>query len=127
MYQPLRPCPACARHVRSIEPACPFCDAALVPDATDAPRVDGPRLSRSAMLLLGSAALMEGCPQPQVAAVYGAPPPVAVDAAPRTRRDAPAATVPRSPPDDPGSNAEVYGAPPPQQPSAADAGPSRTR
>lgn len=111
MYQPLRPCPSCARHVLHTESACPFCAEALAPLATEAPRADGPRLSRSAMLLLGSAALAEACSQPQVAAVYGAPPPTAVDATPP--RTAPR-TVPRTPPDDPGSNAEVYGAPPPR-------------
>ncbi len=121
MYQPLRPCPACDRHVRHTESACPFCAAALTPDVPEAPRVDGPRLSRSAMLLLGSAALAEACRQPQVAAVYGAPPPIAVDAG--------ATTTPRSPPDDPGSSAEVYGAPPPRlpPPATADAGTARKR
>lgn len=121
MYQPLRPCHACARHVRSTESACPFCAAALVPDVADPPSVEGPRLSRAAMLLLGSAALAEACRQPQVAAVYGAPPPTAVDATPVVAPRPPPAVAPRSPPDDPGSSAEVYGAPPPPA-VTADAG-----
>jgi hypothetical protein len=124
MYQPLRPCPACARHVRAVESACPFCAAALVPEGPTAPRPEGPRLSRSAMLLLGSAALAEACQRSApVANVYGAPPP------PTPVADAGPAAAPRSPPDDPGSSAEVYGAPPPRPlPQAtADAGAARKR
>lgn len=68
------------------------------------------------MLLLGSAALAEGCKQPQVAAVYGAPPTPAVTADASSTPLPPPPTRPAqpAPPDDPGSGAEVYGAPPPQ-------------
>lgn len=122
MYQPLRPCPACARHVLHDEAACPFCAAPLAPGAPEPARADAPRMSRSAMLLLGSAVLLEACPQPQVAAVYGAPPTPSV-AAPSTT-PAPSRATPRTAPDDPGSSAEVYGAPPPR-PAQGDGGPGQ--
>ena len=49
----LRPCPACARHVRADDARCPFCDGVLeVAHATSASR---PRLSRAAQRAFGSA------------------------------------------------------------------------
>jgi hypothetical protein len=52
---PLRPCPACSRHVRAAELCCPFCDAALdaVTSKAGAPPA---RLGRAALLAFGAAA-----------------------------------------------------------------------
>lgn len=92
----LAPCPACARHVRHDEAACPFCAAALSPrdEAAHDEGNAGLRLSRRALLLAASAGL-SGC---ATAALYGGPPPSAPDPA----------------------TATIYGGPPPP----ADAGPS---
>jgi hypothetical protein len=62
MYQPMAPCPACARHVRVRESACPFCAAALPADfaAHVAPDPTG-RLSRSAIAALATAVLGAAC------------------------------------------------------------------
>ena len=51
----LSSCPACARHVRVSEAACPFCGAALSDAfrARPAPRSPAARLSRSALYALG--------------------------------------------------------------------------
>jgi hypothetical protein len=43
----LRPCPACARHVRPADDACPFCGAA-VPPATPRPQLVG-KITRAAV------------------------------------------------------------------------------
>ena len=52
----LRPCTACARHVRVTEAACPFCgasvDASLA--ASPAPLPPAARLSRAALFALGA-------------------------------------------------------------------------
>ena len=43
-------CTACARHVRSTEGACPFCDAAIEPSIGDQePNVVNERLTRGAL------------------------------------------------------------------------------
>ena len=57
----LRPCPACARHVRASDARCPFCDGALGPaHASPTPRG---RLHRAAQMAFGSAlaASLAGC------------------------------------------------------------------
>ena len=62
----LRPCPACCRHARVSEPACPFCgvlfDSAF--GAGPAPRAPTVRLARAALFALGAgtAALATACP-----------------------------------------------------------------
>ncbi len=60
----LVPCPACDRHVRATEPACPFCNEALsvraVPTANDA-RNPLRRVPRAAMLTLGATIALTGC------------------------------------------------------------------
>lgn len=55
----LFPCPSCARHVRSDERTCPFCDAALSPDfaAPLATRIAGQPLSRAALVFATAAAM----------------------------------------------------------------------
>ncbi len=47
MPPPLSPCPACARHVRASETACPFCKAALPGTLPVIPGASG-RLTRAA-------------------------------------------------------------------------------
>jgi hypothetical protein len=54
----LRACPACARHVRVSESACPFCRSAL-PDtfgASPSARAPGVRLTRAALFAFGTGA-----------------------------------------------------------------------
>jgi hypothetical protein len=55
----LRPCPDCKRHVRAIETACPFCDAAL-PQAAMAPVPTG-RVATRAAILFASATAIAAC------------------------------------------------------------------
>lgn len=54
MYQPMNPCPACARHVRTTEARCPFCDAEF-PQALRAQRAPDTtrRLTRAAAFAFG--------------------------------------------------------------------------
>lgn len=47
------PCPACARHVRQGDEACPFCGAK--PSPANELRLPSARLSRAALLALGAA------------------------------------------------------------------------
>jgi hypothetical protein len=72
----LRPCPACSRHVRVKEGACPFCGVSLEPSfsAAPAPLPPSRRLSRAALIALGagSLALAPGCGESSTA-MYGAP------------------------------------------------------
>lgn len=58
----LRPCPACQRHIRIDEEACPFCATANVP--AEPRRMPAGRFTRAAVFagaLAGSAALATGC------------------------------------------------------------------
>jgi hypothetical protein len=59
----LLPCPGCARHVRAIDPMCPFCGAALPTSLRQqmVPRVPLKRLGRSATLAFGAALAAAGC------------------------------------------------------------------
>src|SRR5262245_60284356 len=62
MAPPLVPCPACARHVRIGERACPFCDAALPGDLR--PRAVRPptrRVGRAAAFFLGATVSLTAC------------------------------------------------------------------
>jgi hypothetical protein len=60
-------CPACARHVRADERACPFCGHELPPGFSEAPAAPSPtvRLSRAALYAVGVGALSltaaQGC------------------------------------------------------------------
>jgi hypothetical protein len=73
------PCPACNRHVVTVETACPFCATAL-PDSfraqAPAPRPPG-RISRAAMLaaLVTAGACSDALPPPPPAPAYGVPAP----------------------------------------------------
>jgi len=80
-HECMHPCPSCARHVRSYETACPFCEAAL-PGRCERP--DAPPLGRvasRAALTFFAAAAIAACgktsttndPQPQITK-YGGPP-----------------------------------------------------
>jgi hypothetical protein len=51
---PLRPCPACARHVLAAERACPFCSHPLAVDATVVSQVPA-GLGRAARMAFGAA------------------------------------------------------------------------
>ena len=80
-HECMHPCPSCARHVRSFETTCPFCEATLpgaclLPDAPPLGRV----ASRAAITFFAAAAIA-ACgktstvndPQPQITK-YGGPP-----------------------------------------------------
>ena len=76
----LAACPSCARHVRTDERRCPFCEAALPPSLRSTPAVETPavRLSRAALYAVGVGALSlssaQGCGSTAMPP-YGAPPP----------------------------------------------------
>jgi hypothetical protein len=82
----LRPCEACARHVRADETRCPFCEAELG-EAPAAPGSPAGRLGRAALMAVGvtlgvgvaaaTVTSISGCggkPDPNHAKPYGAPP-----------------------------------------------------
>ena len=50
----LVPCPACQRHVRAAETACPFCEVALDTSNTVAPELPTQRLGRAALFAFGA-------------------------------------------------------------------------
>lgn len=69
MYQPLAPCPACSRHIKTTERTCPFCKGA-VPETIAESALPGAssRLSRAAafaftasIAVTGAAAAVTGC------------------------------------------------------------------
>src|SRR5262245_63081693 len=62
MYQPLVPCPRCERHIKTTEPACPFCGA-VPPSDLAARAIAGPtqRLSRAAAFVFGASLTVAGC------------------------------------------------------------------
>jgi hypothetical protein len=59
----LLPCPACARHVRVNEPACPFCKEALPAAFRGEARPEAPRvrLARAALFALGTGTAALAC------------------------------------------------------------------
>ena len=75
----LRPCSACARHVRADVTACPFCEAPLAIE-TATPPLPQERLGRAARMAFGGAAAVAltvaACdpPKENIAMPYGAPP-----------------------------------------------------
>lgn len=71
----LVPCPACDRHVRSGDPACPFCGAKTVAAPSGATGPAARALTRAAILFVGATAV-GGC-STEVVAMYG---PAPVDA-----------------------------------------------
>ena len=69
MYQPLAPCPACSRHIRTTERTCPFC-ASAIPESITESALPGAssRLSRAAafaftasLAVTGAAVGTSGC------------------------------------------------------------------
>ena len=68
----LRPCAACERHRRDVEPCCPFCGARALLEPTSRPG-DPSRATRAALVFggvaLAAAAAVSCAPK------YGAPPP----------------------------------------------------
>ena len=113
----LHVCPSCERHVRSIEKACPFCEATLPDDfgVCGEPRAMGRPLTRAAFILMSATALTacgKSTGMGGGAEIYG-PPPVDV------RPDASAKTQTQpNPPDPQPEPVAVYGPAP-----VADAGP----
>lgn len=99
-------CPSCRRHAKATEAACPFCTAPL---AATTPRAPLPRLSRSALVALGTAAVFgaasSGCGSEESTTqtaqdagspdawsgnpVYGGPPDDPIDAGRDAGPDAP--------------------------------------
>lgn len=62
MDSALVPCPACDRHVRASEAACPFCNAPLPADLAPRPVVLPPRrLGRAAALAFGASLTLAAC------------------------------------------------------------------
>lgn len=57
----LVPCPACTRHVRVSESACPFCDAALDLGHIPEPALPTRRLSRVALVAFTSSLALGAC------------------------------------------------------------------
>jgi hypothetical protein len=122
----LAPCPACGRHVRVSEHACPFCTAELGDSlrAAPGPRPITSRLGRAALFALGASSMSvavacgPSAPAP-VAPVYGGPPvtpapgagePTPADAGTSTLapvQDSGEALPPRPP-------MALYGGPPPR-------------
>ena len=72
-------CPGCGRHVKSDDPACPFCQAAVVaPPSANACQGPcsghrSPRLGRAALMAAGAALLCAACGRSTFAA-YGTSP-----------------------------------------------------
>ncbi len=114
----LAACPSCARHVRSSEPACPFCHAPLDDAFRVAPPrlAPGVRLTRAALFALGAGvALTPACSskssEPTILPAYGAA--VWSDASIETASDAAAGPFQYEPETDGSAT-----------PNAADASPS---
>lgn len=114
------PCPACARHVRHDEAACPFCAATLTPREAmlDDEGNVGLRLSRRALLIAASAGL-SGCVP---VALYGGPPPRAPDPAAQTLDGGPPTPAAQTP--DGGPPTPTAQTPDGGTPTPADAGPA---
>ena len=80
----LVPCPACVRHIRATDSACPFCGVQVDLSPAGPTMGSGPRLGRAATFAFGAALAAAGAigcesEEPNVP-LYGAP--VPVDAGP---------------------------------------------
>jgi hypothetical protein len=115
MTSTLGPCPCCHRHVRTLEPRCPFCAGALGARAVEPPPVVE-RLGRAALFAFraSTAAALVGLaacgtsdrpPEETIAQPYGAPP--------EPPRPDPFPEPPRIPEE---TIAQPYGAPPDPRP-----------
>ena len=108
MYQPLAPCPACSRHVKTAERICPFCKGALTEAIGEsALPVASSRLSRAAAIAFTASLAVTGAASASVGCSTGTIPGPTSDASPG----------PTPGPNDDGGNQAAYGAP------AFDAGP----
>lgn len=119
----LRPCPACARHARVSEEACPFCGEGFTESFRAAlrPRPPGGRLTRAALFAVGAGGLVAASACGSGASgnvLYGAPPATddgGVSAPVDASGDAPVDGAPDSPATDlvdGGNYAVPYGLPP---------------
>lgn len=103
----LTPCPACHRHVRKTETACPFCSASISLAHLPAPQLPSSRLGRAATFafgasLVGVTALVScSADDSPGTAVYGGPPVPSAGAGGET-----------SEPGGGGAGTAVYGGPP---------------
>ncbi len=79
----LRPCPACTRHARVSEHACPFCGKRFAESfrANARPQAPAVRLSRAALAAFGAGTLAfaPACSSGSSNPLYGAPPPEYTD------------------------------------------------
>ena len=66
-------CPGCARHVKSDESACPFCQQSLAPKACAGVCFGPPttRFGRAALMVAGAALLGVGCSTANTTPAYG--------------------------------------------------------
>lgn len=107
----LLPCPGCSRHVRAVEPLCPFCGEALPLSLRErTPRLPTRRLGRSATFAFGAALAASACGEAHTPEQDGS---VAVDSGSRIDEDA-------------GPNAQDAGSTAPDAGEALDAGPAPT-
>jgi hypothetical protein len=82
-------CPACQRHVKSDEAACPFCQTTFSPAPPCAGGCSGPtaaRLAKAALVAAGAALLGAACQSHSAIVPYGTPP--QFDAGTDTHQDA---------------------------------------
>lgn len=115
---PLKPCPACARHVLMAEVDCPFCRAPLPRVSPDGVRVPSAGV-RAATALLGVALATSACTKTELEAPPAPSPPD------HGRHAVPAYGAPPVPPERPAIDAGAVPSPP-LAPNAADAAPPRT-
>ncbi|MGE3636174.1 MAG: hypothetical protein AB7P00_40095, partial [Sandaracinaceae bacterium] len=71
----LSPCPSCGRHVRFVEPSCPFCGSLATRPEPQRGRITMPRgqVTRAAIVLLGAVGA-SACDDGGSADIYGAAP-----------------------------------------------------
>ena len=118
MYQPLAPCPGCARHVRVADPTCPFCGASFAAALSPTRGLEARRrLSRAALFTFAATVGSAGCgatvtntdasTSNDTGAVVDRP--VASDTG---TPDAGTVVRDAGPPDDEGNSSADYGSPP---------------
>lgn len=129
MYQPLAPCIACRRHVRTADARCPFCRAELEVAVVEAARALDPGVRLSRAVTFVAALAIAGCHSEPVPTAIAKDPASAKPSAAPTPEPAPTPSPGPSPGlgpglvDDPGSPVAEYGAPAPPLPTAPPAKP----
>lgn len=131
MYQPLVPCSACDRHVRTTHPACPFCAAPLPSDLARRAVPPAPnRLGRAAAFAFGASITLTACDRDvasdaappgsegstggTIRTIYGGPPPPYDAGSPDDRGDVTSdAGGAGAPHPDHGGGGTLDGGPPP--------------